>query len=295
MISKVRPSITSANPMIYVVLIIAAVAALIPFVWMLMTSVKTFGDTLSLTIWPWPPFGKSVPQFNNFGDAIRQIGVDRETGLPLFVRQFLNTSFVTAVIVVGVTTTSIMAAYAFANLEFPGKRVIFLIVLLTLMFPDDLTLIPRAVMMFKNYLDWYDSYLALTIPFIASAFGIFLVRQFMMQIPADLFDAARIDGAGHIRYLTQIVIPLARPAIVTVALFHFIWTWNEFKWTQLVTKDVNMRTVSVGMQDFLQGDGGTNAHLAMAVAVMVVLPIILLYLFTQKYFTEGITTTGLKG
>ncbi|MBU6360294.1 MAG: carbohydrate ABC transporter permease [Chloroflexota bacterium] len=295
MISKARSSITGANPAIYVVLTISAVAALIPFIWMLMTSVKTFGDTLSLTIWPWPPFGKSVPQFNNFGDAIRQIGVDRETGLPLFVRQFLNTSFVTAVIVVGVTTTSIMAAYAFANLEFPGKRFIFLIVLLTLMFPDDLTLIPRAVMMFKNYLDWYDSYLALTIPFIASAFGIFLVRQFMMQIPADLFDAAQIDGAGHIRYLTQIVIPLARPAIVTIALFHFIWTWNEFKWTQLVTKDVNMRTVSVGMQDFLQGDGGTNAHLAMAVAVMVVLPIILLYLFTQKYFTEGITTTGLKG
>ena len=295
MISKARSSITGANPAIYVVLTISAVAALIPFIWMLMTSVKTFGDTLSLTIWPWPPFGKSVPQFNNFGDAIRQIGVDRETGLPLFVRQFLNTSFVTAVIVVGVTTTSIMAAYAFANLEFPGKRVIFLVVLLTLMFPDDLTLIPRAVMMFKNYLDWYDSYLALTIPFIASAFGIFLVRQFMMQIPADLFDAAQIDGAGHIRYLTQIVIPLARPAIVTIALFHFIWTWNEFKWTQLVTKDVNMRTVSVGMQDFLQGDGGTNAHLAMAVAVMVVLPIILLYLFTQKYFTEGITTTGLKG
>ena len=206
MISKARPSITSANPVIYVVLTIAAVAALIPFIWMLMTSVKTFGDTLSLTIWPWPPFGKSEPQFNNFGDAIRQIGVDRETGLPLFVRQFLNTSFVTAVIVVGVTTTSIMAAYAFANLEFPGKRVIFLVVLLTLMFPDDLTLIPRAVMMFKNYLDWYDSYLALTIPFIASAFGIFLVRQFMMQIPADLFDAAQIDGAGHIRYLTQIVI-----------------------------------------------------------------------------------------
>jgi ABC-type glycerol-3-phosphate transport system permease component len=290
-----KRNLNTANPAIYLILTITALLALFPFFWMLLTSVKSFGDTISLTFWPFPPFGKSQPEFGNFAEAIKRIGTDRETGLPLFWRHFLNTVLVTLVIVTGVTLTSIMAAYAFANLNFPGKRVMFIIILLTLMFPDDLTLIPRAVMMFQGYLGWYDTYLALTVPFIASAFGIFLIRQFMMQIPTDLFDAARIDGAGHIRYLSQIVIPLARPAILTVALFQFIWTWNEFKWTQLVTKDSNMRTVSVGMQDFLLGDGGANTHLAMAVAVMVVLPIILLYFFTQKYFTEGITTTGLKG
>ena len=116
-----------------------------------------------------------------------------------------------------------------------------------------------------------------------------------VQIPKDLFDAARIDGSGHLRYLSQIMVPLSRPAILTVALFNFIWTWNEFKWAQLVTQDVNMRMISVGLQSFLTGEGGVNTHLAMAVARMVVLPILVMYFFTQQYFTEGITTTGLKG
>jgi ABC-type glycerol-3-phosphate transport system permease component len=280
---------------IYAILITISVAALLPFVWMLLTSVKSLGDVISLKFWPWPPFGQSVPQWGNFGEAIRLIGTDLDTGMPMFFRQLLNTAFVTVCVVAGVTATSVMAAYAFAQLNFPGRSILFVLVLATLMIPDDLTLIPRAVMMYKNYLDWYNSYLALTVPFLASAFGIFLIRQFFLQIPKDLFDAARIDGAGHIRYMIQIMVPLTRPAILTVALFNFIWTWNEFKWAQLVTKDNNMRMISVGLQSFLQGDGGAQTQLAMAVAVMVVAPILILYFFTQKYFTEGIITTGLKG
>jgi ABC-type glycerol-3-phosphate transport system permease component len=280
---------------IYAILITISIAALLPFVWMLLTSVKSLGDVISLKFWPWPPFGQSVPQWGNFDEAIRLIGTDLDTGIPMFFRQLLNTAFVTVCVVAGVTATSVMAAYAFAQLNFPGKSILFVLVLATLMIPDDLTLIPRAVMMYKNYLDWYNTYLALTVPFLASAFGIFLIRQFFLQIPKDLFDAARIDGSGHIRYMIQIMVPLTRPAILTVALFNFIWTWNEFKWAQLVTKDNNMRMISVGLQSFLQGDGGAQTQLAMAVAVMVVAPILILYFFTQKYFTEGITTTGLKG
>lgn len=280
---------------LYALLIAISIIALIPFVWMLLTSIKDLGDVINLKFWPWPPFGASTPQWSNYPEAISLIGVDPDTGMPMFLRQFLNTGFVTACIIVGVTMTSVMAAYAFAQLNFPGKSVLFILVLATLMIPDDLTLIPRTVMMYRNYLNWYNSYLALTVPFLASAFGIFLIRQFFMQIPRDLFDAARIDGAGHMRYMIQIMIPLTRPAILTVALFNFIWTWNEFKWAQLVTMDNNMRMISVGLQSFLKGEGGAATHLAMAVSAMVVAPILIVYFFTQKYFTEGITTTGLKG
>ena len=280
---------------IYTLLIVIALVCLFPFAWMLMTSVKDLGDVISLRFWPWPPFGQSTPQWGNYAEAISLIGQDPQTGLSLFLRQLLNTTFVTLCIVIGVTVTSVMAAYAFAQLNFPGKSVLFIVVLATLMIPDDLTLIPRAVMMFKNYLNWYNTYLALTVPFLASAFGIFLIRQFFMQIPRDLFDAARIDGAGHIRYMIQVMVPLSRPAILTVGLFNFIWTWNEFKWAQLVTQNNNMRMISVGLQDFLRGDGGSQMQLAMAVATMVVAPIVVLYFFTQQYFAEGITTTGLKG
>jgi ABC-type glycerol-3-phosphate transport system permease component len=285
----------AARWLLYAAMILIAIAALLPFLWMLLTSLKDQGDVISMSFWPWPPLGTSTPQWNNYPDAINLVGVDADTGLPMFVRQLFNTAFVTAAIIIGITVTSVMAAYAFAQLKFPGKSLLFVLVLATLMIPDDLTLIPRTVMMYKNYLNWYNSYLALTVPFLASAFGIFLIRQFFLQIPKDLFDAARIDGAGHIRYMIQVMIPLARPAILTVALFNFIWTWNEFKWAQLVTKDNNMRMIALGLQNFLQGEAGTQTHLAMAMATMVVAPILILYFFTQQYFTEGITTTGLKG
>ena len=245
----------SAKIIIYPVLILVSIGALLPFVWMFLTSIKDYGDAIKIDLWPWAPIGNSQPAWGNFNEAIQLIGTDTATGLPLFLRQILNTAFVTACVVVGTTVTSCMAAYAFAQLSFPGKNVVFVLVLITLMIPDEVTLVPRAVMMYQNYLNWYNSYLALIVPFLANAFGIFLLRQFFMQIPKDFFDAAQIDGAGHIRYLTTIVVPLARPAILTVALLEFIWTWNEFKWTQLVTRDVDMRTVSVGLQGFLNGDG----------------------------------------
>lgn len=288
-------SLDRVNPLIYLVLIVVGVASLIPFLWMVMTSVKDYGDVVSLRLWPWPPLGNSTPRFDNFAEAIRLIGVDQDTGLPMFFRHVLNTALVTAIVITSSVITSVLAAYAFAQLEFPAKNVLFILVLATFMIPEELILVPRAVMMNKNYLNWYNTVPAMVAPFLVNAFGIFLIRQFFLQIPRDLYDAARIDGAGHMRYLTTIMIPLARPAILTLALLEFIWTWNEFRWIQLVTSSSNMRTVSVGLVGFLQTDGGAQTQLAMAVAVMVVLPVVVLYFFTQRYFTEGITTTGLKG
>jgi ABC-type glycerol-3-phosphate transport system permease component len=288
-------ALNQVNALIYLVLIVVGIISVIPFIWMLLTSIKDYGDVMSLRFWPWPPLGNSTPRFDNFAEAIRLIGVDRDTGLPMFFRHVLNTLLVTGIVVASSVATSVLAAYAFAQLQFPAKDVLFILVLATFMIPEELVLVPRAVMMNKNYLNWYNTIPAMVAPFLADAFGIFLIRQFFLQVPRELYDAARIDGAGHLRYLAMIMVPLAKPAIVTLALLEFIWTWNEFRWIQLVTASSNMRTVSVGLVGFLQTDGGSQTQLAMAVAVMVVLPIVVLYLFTQRYFTEGITTTGLKG
>ncbi len=293
--SAPRGALNQVNALIYLVLIVVGIISVVPFIWMLLTSIKDYGDVMSLRFWPWPPLGNSTPRFDNFAEAIRLIGVDRDTGLPMFFRHVLNTLLVTGIVVASSVATSVLAAYAFAQLQFPAKDVLFILVLATFMIPEELVLVPRAVMMNKNYLNWYNTIPAMVAPFLADAFGIFLIRQFFLQVPRELYDAARIDGAGHLRYLAMIMVPLAKPAIVTLALLEFIWTWNEFRWIQLVTASSNMRTVSVGLVGFLQTDGGSQTQLAMAVAVMVVLPIIILYLFTQRYFTEGITTTGLKG
>jgi ABC-type glycerol-3-phosphate transport system permease component len=290
-----RRSPGAARGYVYAILVIVALASLAPFLWMLMTSLKDYGDVVALNVWPWPPFGDARPNFGNFAEAIRIIGVDDATGLPMFVRHILNTLVMTGVVIAFSVGTSIAAAYAFAQLDFPGKAMLFVVVLVTFMIPEELILVPRAVMMNRNYLGWYNTLPAMVAPFLATAFGIFLIRQFFLQIPKELFDAARIDGAGHLRYLTSVMIPLARPAILTLALLEFIWTWNEFRWVQLVTSSSNMRTVSVGLYGFLQTEGGPQTQLAMAVAVMVVLPVVVLYFFTQRHFTEGITTTGIKG
>lgn len=317
--------LTRPNPLMYVILILVGVLALAPFVWMVLSSVKSFGDfsfvdfsslpNIMKSFWPWPPFGDSTPALDNFAEAIRRIDRSSEyfkqTGIPLFFRQFINTFGVSIAVVAGVVITSSLAAYAFAMLEFPGRNVLFIIVLMTLMIPEELVLVPRVIMMYEPLsaeafattdslirliprTGWQNTVAALTIPFMASAFAIFMLRQYFMQIPKELFDAARIDGAGHLRYLTVMMLPLAKPAVMTVGLLQFIGSWNEFKWTQLVTRTLEQRTLSVSLQNFLQMDGGAEGQLAMAVAVMIVLPIIILYFFTQQYFVEGVAKSGVK-
>jgi ABC-type glycerol-3-phosphate transport system permease component len=285
---------------IYVVLVLGAFVAVFPFYHMVATSLKTYGSVITGAFWPWPPFGSEPLQWQNYRDAIEAIGWDKQANMYLFFRYALNSILISLVIVAGVMITSILAAYSFALMDVPGKNLLFLLLLATIMIPPDLTIVPKAVMMyqFQNPFgagSWYNTYLALTIPFLASVFGIFLLRQFFMQIPRDLFDAALIDGSGHVRFLLRIVLPLSKPALVSVALINFIWAWDSFKWPLLVTRDPQMRVLAVGLQQFLVQEGGTKIQLMMAFSAMVVVPVIVFYFFTQKYFTEGIQTTGLKG
>lgn len=260
---------------------------------MIMTALKSNGSIIVNNIWPWWPFGNEPLQFQNFPDAIKEAGMDKQWGMPLIVRYFMNSIIVAAGTLAGTLITSILAAYALTHIKLPGGNLIFLFVLATIMIPNDLTLVPKVVMMFN--FGWYNTYAALIVPFLASVFGIFLLRQFFMQIPKDLFEAALLDGAGHLQYLWKVVVPLSKPAIVTIALLNFIASWDNFKWPLLVTRDSSMRVLAVGLQQFNASDGGTQTQWMMAFASMVVLPVIIFYFFTQKYFTEGIARTGIKG
>lgn len=221
-----------------------------------------------------------------------------------FARYMSNSTFITIITILGVVVTSTLAAYAFARMRFPGRSLIFTIYLATYMIPGAVTLIPNYLIIvgleeffqttfgIKNV--WYDSWTAQTIPFMINAFSVFLLRQFFAQIPDDLFDAALIDGAGHLRFLTQVVVPLSKAPIMTVIIFNGIWAWNQLQWPLIVTSSEKWRPVTVGLISFIS-DAAAETHLIMAGSVITMIPILVLYFFTQKTFTEGIATTGLKG
>ena len=288
-----RSAFRTGHLVLYAILVLGAIISLTPFVYMILTSFKTYGSLINNIFWPWPPFGTEPLAWENYPNAIQQVGWDRTWGTWLFLRYMSNSLIVAGATVTGVLITSSLAAYAFASMEVPGKNTLFLLVLATVMVPSDLSLVPKVVMMFN--LHWYNTYPALIIPFTVSVFGIFLLRQFFLQIPRDLYDAARIDGAGHLRYLRSIVIPVSYPAVITIALFTFIWAWDEFKWPLLVTRDSSMRVIGVGLQQFMAGEGGTNSQLMMALATIVVVPVLIFYFVTQKHFAEAIITSSVKG
>lgn len=267
--------------MIYVVLTVGALVSLFPFFWMISQSLMTLGETLQIR---WLP---AVPQWENYVEAWSRAR---------FGEYFLNSTWVTLGTIVGLLITSILAAYAFARIKFPGREVVFTLFLATMMVPESVTLIPNLFMIRGQIIpwgNWNDTFWVLTIPFIANAFSIFLLRQFFQQVPNELWDAARIDGAGHMRFLTQIVLPISTAPIVTVILFAFTGAWNAFSWP-LIVSGRKWRTLMVGLYNFVS-EAGTETQLLMAGAVISLIPIIILYIFTQKQFTQGIATTGLKG
>lgn len=277
--------------LLYVVLIGGALMAVAPFIYMLLTSLKSYGSVIANTLWPWPPFGREALQWQNYPLAIQAVGWDSQWGTWLLVRYLANSLIVGGATVVGVLTTSVLAAYALARLNLPGSNAIFVLILTVIMVPEDLTLVPKVVMMFN--LHWYNTYSALIVPFMVSVFGIFLLRQSFLQFPRELEEAAALDGMGHLRFLWSIVLPLSRPALITLALMTFIDSWDSFKWPLLVTRDSGMRVLAVGLQQFMLGEGKAVEQL-MAFATVVIAPIVVFYFLAQKYFREAITTTGLK-
>ncbi len=264
---------------IYAILIAGALWALFPFVWMVLTSLKGYAEASAAE-----NFLPTRWLFSNYVDAWNQV--------EFFPRYFANTLFMSLATVVGVLITSTLAAYAFARMEFPGRDTLFIVLLATMMVPFEVTLVPNFIII-RN-LQWSDHYEALIIPWVASAFSIFLLRQFFRSIPQELYDAAVIDGCTQLRFLISIVLPLSRPALITSGLFTFLSSWNSLMWPLLVTNRPEMRPIQVAMATFI-GDAGTQIQLLLAAVTISVIPVIIIYLILQRWFIEGIATVGIRG
>lgn len=277
------PSYAWGHILIYVVLIVGAIGALIPFAYTISVSLMNLSEATGGRLLP------STPHWENYIKAWDEAN---------FALYFGNSIKITIITVTGEIIFCTLAAYAFARMEFPGKSFLFSLLVATLMLPEAVIWIPNYItvswMGRLGPIPWINNWPALTIPFMAGAFSIFLLRQFFQQIPNELWDSAQIDGAGHLRYLLQVMVPLSKAPIMTMLLFGFIGAWNSLAWPILVTTTPDWRPVSYGLLTFLD-EAGAQFHLQMAGAVITMAPVLLLYFFTQRTFIEGIATTGLKG
>jgi multiple sugar transport system permease protein len=262
----------------WAVTLLLALTMLAPFLWMVSTSLM--GE---LEVFEFPPrLLPADPQWENYAGAL--------TARP-FGRYFLNSLIFAAVVVAGQLAAAATAGYAFARLEFRGRDRLFLLVLSTMMVPTVVVLIPRFLLI--DALGWVDTYAGLAGTELVSVWGIFLLRQYFRTVPRELEDAARLDGAGPWRIFWSVSLPLARPALATLGLFAFIDAWKNLLWPLIATRSMTMRTVEVGIASF-HGVFVTNWPYQMAAAVTAVVPVLLLFAFTQRYFVQGIQMTGFK-
>jgi multiple sugar transport system permease protein len=262
----------------FLVLCLIAFVILLPFIWTLLTSLKAETDIVRF-----PPqlFPRSFT-LEHYTDIWHRIP---------FARLFMNTLIFAG----GVTVISLifdsMTAYALARLDFPGRNVLFMLVLVTMMLPFQVTLIPLFSLL--SDLNWINTHQGLIVPRATNAFGIFFLRQFFLSIPRDLEDAARIDGASEFRIYRQMILPLAVPALLTLGLFHFMYNWNDLLWPLIVTTETSMQTLPAGLALFM-GEHVVEYGLLMAGSILALLPMIVMFLMIQKKFVEGIATTGFK-
>lgn len=275
--------------LIYLVVAAGAAVSMFPFVWTFLSSGKDPSELYRLppTLWP------QSPQWVQNYQMVWQL-------IP-FGQWLVNTTFVTAVDLLGTVLSASLVAYSFARFRFPGRDLLFLLCLSTLMLPTEVTLIPQYLL-FKN-LGWIDTYYPLIVPVWlgGGAFNIFLMRQFIMSIPFDLDEAAKIDGASSFRIFAQILVPLCKPAIATMAALGFIGFWNWFLAPLVFLNSPEKYLVAVGLRYFnvgaAQGEQAAKPqdHLLMAASLMVALPCLILFFVAQKYFVQGIVMTGIKG
>jgi multiple sugar transport system permease protein len=278
---KARRHEIAASVAKHTVLIILSLGFLFPLLWMISTSLKSQPQAIVVPVVWWPhPF-----VFSNYPQALES---------QPFLRYLWNTFFYCVTTVVGVLLSSSLVAYGFSRMSWPGRDKVFFVMVATLLLPFIVTLIPLFIL-FKD-LGWVGSYKPLIIPtfFGSSVFSTFLLRQFFMTIPQSLSDAARIDGAGELRIFSRIILPLAKPALATVALFQFLYAWNDFLGPLIYINASNLYPISIGLYQFLS-QYGTNWPWLMAASTAATVPIIILFFLTQKTFIQGITLTGEKG
>lgn len=264
---------------LYLVLLVGLVATLLPFVWMFLGSVKTEAELRQRPPTWWP----ETFTLDNFAGWFTTLNIQT---------YFANSVIVAGATVLGTMLFCSMVGYALAKLDFPGKKMLFVLVMITLMVPGVVTFVPLFVLVSK--LGLVSSYPALILPFLAAPIGVFLMRQFMQEIPDELIEAARIDGAGELRIFARIVLPLCGPALATLAILTFLGSWNNFLWPLVVAQSQDMYTLPVALSLYSTGLNSTNYGILLAGSVLVITPVLLLFVFLQRYFIRGITTTGIK-
>ncbi len=265
---------------VYFLLLVGAIVFMIPFAWMLSSSLKELPQ-----IFVFPP--KWIPnpvRLDNYAEALKRMN---------FLVALKNTLTITVLCLIGQVSSASLVAYGFARIRFPGRDFLFALVLSTMMLPSQVTMIPMFIL-FRS-LGWVDTFKPLIVPsfFGGGAFFIFLLRQFFLTIPKDLEDAARIDGCGRVRIFLQIILPLAKPALITVSIFSFMSHWNDFMGPLIYLNSEHKRTLAIALQSF-QGQYTADWNLLMAASVVVLIPVLVIFFTLQRYFVEGIVLTGLK-
>jgi multiple sugar transport system permease protein len=265
----------------YLFLAVGAAAMLLPFVWMILSSLMTPDEIISRPL-TWFPSNPSLDAFRGLGDAI-----------PLG-RMYLNSILVTTLTTLGILLTSSLAGYGFAKFHFPGRDALFMIVLATMMIPFFVVLIPVFYLISK--FGWINSYQGLIVPNIATAFGIFLMRQYMLSLPDEVLDAARVDGASEFEIYWRMVLPLCTPVIGALAILAFVYQWNNFLWPLVVARSDSMWTVPVGLNSLrVYASSADVINMQMAGATLAIVPVVAVFLVLQRYFVRGIAMTGVKG
>lgn len=274
----------AGQPWVYLTLIALSILFTFPFVWTVLTAFKAPQEIFTFP----PPFLPATFMWNNFAEVWRQAP---------FLTFLVNTLTVASLSIIGDLVTASLVAYGFARFRFPGRELLFLLVLSVLILPEEVTIIPQFLI-YRN-MGWLDTLKPLILPAFlgGGAFNIFLLRQFFLTLPRELDEAAMIDGADSFRILWQILIPLSKPALATVAIFTFLFHWNDFLRPLIYLNTVDNFTLSLGLRFFRQTadtGGEPREHLLMAASVMMTIPVIILFFTMQRYFVEGITMSGLK-
>jgi len=266
--------------LLYLTVFLGAVLTLIPFAWMISTSLKTREQ-----LYAFPPEWIPAPlEFQSYRILFDPLPFDRF---------FLNSTFVAVLSTLGTLLACSLAAYAFARLRFPGRELIFGLLLATMMIPGQVLLLPLFIL-YKN-INWLNTLYPLWVPsFFGSAFGTFLLRQFFLTLPSELTDAAKIDGCSHLRIYWRIILPLAGPGLATLGIFSFMGSWNSFLVPLIVISKIDLRTVPLGLAA-LQDSNEIRLNAIMAASTLSVLPILIVFFFAQKYFVQGVVLTGVKG
>lgn len=266
-----------ARILLYVILLIGGLSVVFPFVWMAVSSIKHAGEIYTLSLLP------KNPTLENYRTVLDKTK---------YVRWFVNSLVVAIITTCSTAFFDSLAGYTLAKFRFPGRNLIFIVILSTLMVPTEMLVIPWYMMSINFH--WTDSYWGIMFPGVISAFGVFLMRQFFSGVPNDLIDAARLDGFSEFRIFWKIALPLVKPALASLCIFTFLGNWNAYIWPLIVTRSPEMRTLPVGIA-FFSSESGGSFHLIMAAASLATVPVLLIFIIFQRQIIKGVVLAGLKG